>query len=64
MIEEKVSADVTVWNFKSDFGGSRIQKKEAKCSGWDSNPHSLRNQILSLARLPISPPERFCQSKA
>ena len=28
------------------------------CSGRDSNPHSLRNQILNLARLPISPPER------
>ena len=28
------------------------------CSGRDSNPHPLRDQILSLARLPISPPER------
>ena len=26
------------------------------CQGGDSNPDSLRNQILSLARLPISPP--------
>ena len=29
------------------------------------NPHSLRNQILSLARLPISPLERiFCNLEA
>ena len=29
-----------------------------KCSKRDLNPHSFRNQILSLARLPISPFER------
>ena len=29
-----------------------------KCSGGDSNPYGLLHQILSLARLPISPPER------
>jgi hypothetical protein len=37
------------WDSPMEGGG--------ECSGWDSNPHSLRNQILSLARLPISPPE-------
>lgn len=29
-----------------------------KCGRGDLNPHALRHQILSLARLPISPPER------
>jgi hypothetical protein len=28
------------------------------CRGRDSNPYPLRDQILSLARLPISPPRR------
>ena len=32
--------------------GSQSQK----CQGQDSNLHALRHQILSLARLPISPP--------
>ena len=30
-----------------------------KCRGQDLNLHALRHQILSLARLPISPPRRI-----
>src|SRR3989338_253272 len=30
-----------------------------ECRGRESNPHSLRNIILSDARLPISPPRRI-----
>ena len=33
--------------------------EEMECRGGDSNPYSLRNQILSLARLPISPPRQL-----
>ena len=29
------------------------------CHGWDSNPQSLRNAILSRARIPIPPPWHF-----
>ena len=29
------------------------------CGRRDSNPHALRHQILSLARLPISPRPRY-----
>ena len=37
---------------------------QVKCRGGDSNPYSFRNQILSLARLPISPPRllHLCSS--
>src|SRR3989344_9454096 len=31
----------------------------SKCWGEDSNLHLLRDQVLSLARLPISPPQHF-----
>ena len=30
-----------------------------ECRGGDSNPYGLLHQILSLARLPISPPRPF-----
>jgi hypothetical protein len=33
-------------------------KQSGECRGQGSNLHSLRNQILSLARLPISPPRQ------
>ena len=33
--------------------------QHALCPGRDSNPHSLRNSILSRARLPITPPGPF-----
>lgn len=29
-----------------------------KCSKWDSNPHDLHREILSLLRLPVPPFER------
>src|SRR5664279_6565034 len=44
----------------------------SQCGKGDSNPHFLRNQILSLSRLPVPPSprgafdklaERFCNSK-
>ena len=39
---------------------SRLHRnRKQKCRGGDLNPYSLRNQILSLACLPISPPRRL-----
>lgn len=29
------------------------------CRGWESNPHSRRNKILSLACIPVSPPRHI-----
>lgn len=39
--------------------GARVgPPASAEWAGGDSNPYSLRNQILSLARLPVTPPAR------
>src|SRR5688572_3609001 len=37
---------------------SKIQNTKGWCRGRDSNSHVFRRQILSLVRLPISPPRR------
>jgi hypothetical protein len=38
---------------------SQMIEEKAWCERGDSNPHPLRDQILSLARLPIPPLSRF-----
>ncbi len=45
------------------FFGAQIKKSQMGffylCSEWESNPHSLRYNILSVACIPIPPSERF-----
>ena len=46
-----LTCGMTIPDFPEHYKSVRMP-----CQGRDSNPYSLRNQILSLARLPISPP--------
>ena len=50
-----VAVDLARDSSRLKFGMADFQ---GECSGGDSNPYGLLHQILSLARLPISPPER------
>ncbi len=41
---------------ETSLARSATASRVRRCQGQDSNLHVLRHQILSLARLPISPP--------
>ena len=54
--------DLTEVALKAGSGVSGLSLRRegiGKCRGGDLNPYALRRQILSLVRLPISPPRPF-----
>ena len=49
---------------KKEGESENSPSKITLCGEWDSNPHGSRHQILSLARLPITPsPHSCCKGK-
>ena len=49
------SGEYNSYENKKEGESENSPSKKTLCGEWDSNPHGSRHQILSLARLPITP---------